>query len=1413
MEADGRELIVWPPHADNNLQQVQHQQPVMSPMQHDGVSSSDNTLGAPPGEGHSRVRSMRAPAGDNEPESTVGDLVSNEAPSGSGEQQDTADNEAIPVPMSITILPDSSLPHSGSHIITMQTPRSAADQSQLNEPREFLDLPTAQISVTLNPASVAQIMQGEVNPSLVNVQSLETITVRPEDIAGPSGLHLGPGPSRMSSRPERKASRGVHQLLADPEEEDEPQTGGPDDRDPIDEEEFLRQGAVQSIADKPIISRARASLPQLLQIFKVEDDEIGVFAKRIISKRTQFGPLEGRLVDRHELPAGHMIWKVKRDSKDMHMDCSDEYESNWMSFIRPATCYSEQNLIAFQLNRGEIYFATIKNIQPRTELRVWYAKAYAETIGETILEITPEEAAEMQEKENTWPCFECTRKFRTSELLQKHLTTHDAPPVVKGRGRGKRGRPRKYPEGYKQRQRKLAKSKIEQIRAGHKEVYNCEYCPKRFRRFYGLQRHLVMHTGEKNFTCDVCNKTFAHIYNRTRHMRKHKERGEFSGPLPPLRRRRSAQGLFSDGSLTYACEHCDLEFESERILKIHVSLHFDENPEGMRDDGEELEDEEEMEDGEIEEEEEEDEEEEDNDDEVEDDVEVKQEPRNAGREVVEPKQESDTLNQPAEASNRPIDGQGDAAVDAAGKAEAPEEEEEANGNTKGGFVCPTCTEVFPSQKDLALHATDHGRRQGSTGQFVLRSRTRPTYRCRECFKVFRIKVRYNRHMEIHARENKKTVQCEFCNKCFLNNSALSVHLKTHSGQKYYTCPFCDENFDRNEHLKLHVQTHAYNGFFNCPHCAKGFKEYNQVRKHIRGFHSMKDYHCLHCSKVFPRPDKLKLHMLRHSDQKDFLCANCGKQFKRKDKLKEHMSRMHNPERELRNKLNAGTPKKTPFKPKIPPSEMNAFTFKCRLCALGFKRRGMLVNHLAKRHPAVPPDTVPELNLPIVKPNRNYFCAYCEKVYKSSSKRKIHILKNHPGGSVPPSLRKTKGDPNSPFGDPHTAPAGTTTTHYFACAHCPRQYSTKAKMMDHVRKKHMEPVQAAAMMNNTQQLTVVQEQQQAQGDGQLPGSITVVAQIPEGIQQAVQEAIAQHPTQLTQSDLQNIQIATVNPDGTTTLQPIMQHISGQMLTGHPTLQVVVAPQGPNDGASVSTERNDNQPTIRYIETSQVPVVQTDSVQATDLLTQAMSELSQTINEYRHQQPNADYQNLAQRIIHSAQPGLLGQQTFQISGQPQTITVPVSIQGAQVSVAQNQLSQLTVTQAALAVRQAAMGMSQPVGQVATTVTASQPNSSEGAHVEAGTHTIDVSHLRQSPTGFQQATQLLNLQSSAQNIVPISSAIIQAQPHAQGDNQQQQQQQQQGIQVQPGQVEIQVQNQQGQTQQVFLARNWNTYNQNFR
>jgi PR domain zinc finger protein 10 len=52
-----------------------------------------------------------------------------------------------------------------------------------------------------------------------------------------------------------------------------------------------------------------------------------------------------------------------------YFDPADENLCNWMMFIRPATVYAEQNLVAYQY-RSEIYFSTISDIQPGQELKV-----------------------------------------------------------------------------------------------------------------------------------------------------------------------------------------------------------------------------------------------------------------------------------------------------------------------------------------------------------------------------------------------------------------------------------------------------------------------------------------------------------------------------------------------------------------------------------------------------------------------------------------------------------------------------------------------------------------------------------------------------------------------------------------------------------------------------------------------------------------------------------------------------------------------------------------------------------------------------------------------------------------------------------------------------------------------------------
>ncbi|NXS91460.1 PRD10 protein, partial [Jacana jacana] len=663
-----------------------------------------------------------------------------------------------------------------------------------------------------------------------------------------------------------------------------------------------KHGPLHPIPNRPVLTRARASLPLVLYIDRFLG---GVFSKRRIPKRTQFGPVEGPLVRQTELKDCYIHLKVSLDKgdrkdrdlqEDLWFELSSEALCNWMMFVRPAQNHLEQNLVAYQYGH-HIYYTTIKNVEPKQELKVWYAASYAEFVNQKIHDISEEERKVLREQEKNWPCYECNRRFMSSEQLQQHLNSHDEKldffSRARGRGRG-RGK-RRFGPGR---------------RPGR---------PPKFMRM-----EITSENGEK---CEEGTQDLLHF---------------------------SSKGQFEEAG--------------------QAALNGLEQQE----------------------------------------------------QTPVPSETQAALEQQAE--NHPLQMQ-------------PQHEESA----------------VPTQSTMTADDMRRAKRirNAALQHLFIRKSFRP-FKCLQCGKAFREKDKLDQHLRFHGREGNCPLTCDICNKGFINSGALESHMKFHMDQKTYSCIFCPESFDRLDLLKDHVAIHVNDGYFTCPTCKKRFPDFIQVKKHVRSFHSEKIYQCTECDKAFCRPDKLRLHMLRHSDRKDFLCSTCGKQFKRKDKLREHMQRMHNPEREAK-KADRISRSKT-FKPRIASTDYESFMFKCRLCMMGFRRRGMLVNHLSKRHPDMKIEEVPELTLPIIKPNRDYFCQYCDKVYKSASKRKAHILKNHPGAELPPSIRKLRpagpGEPD-PMLSTHTQLTGTIATPPVCCPHCSKQYSSKTKMVQHIRKKHPE----------------------------------------------------------------------------------------------------------------------------------------------------------------------------------------------------------------------------------------------------------------------------------------------------------------------------------------------------------------------
>lgn len=677
----------------------------------------------------------------------------------------------------------------------------------------------------------------------------------------------------------------------------------------------LKHGPLHPILSRPVMSKARASLPLILYIDRFLG---GVFTKRRIPKRTQFGPVEGPLVRQSQLQATHIHLKLymlnpeKEGERieDLWFDLTNEEQCNWMMFVRPAQNHLEQNLVAYQYG-SDIFYTSIKNIQPKQELKVWYAASYAEFVHQKVHDVTEEERKVLREQEKNWPCYECNRRFMSSEQLQQHLNMHDDKLDLvqrpKGRGRG-RGRKR----------------------------FGAARRPGRRTKF-------------------ICLQTPVENADKTQEL------------------------LTSEDKLPYE-ERTDGVLNGLKVVEMTGDLVEAETGEGFD----------------------------------------------------TPATHTESLQDEGDSGTPPP------------PSEVPESAKE------------DLPQTVPSDPHLTPQDMRRARRirNAALQHLFIRKSFRP-FKCLQCGKAFRDKDKLDQHMRFHGRDGCRHV-CHQCGKGFVTSDALEDHLQLHSDQRTYSCLFCTESYDRLELLKVHVGVHLVDGCFSCPSCKKTFTDFIQVKKHVRSFHSEKIFQCTECDRAFCRPDKLRLHMLRHSDRKDFLCSTCGKQFKRKDKLREHMQRMHNPEREAK-KADRNHRTKA-LKQKEPTTDFESFMFKCRLCMMGFRRRGMLVNHLSKRHPEMRLEEVPELTLPIIKPNRDYFCQYCDKVYKSASKRKAHILKNHPGAELPPSIRKLRpagpGEPD-PMLSTHTQLTGTIATAPVCCPHCAKQYSSKTKMVQHIRKKHPE----------------------------------------------------------------------------------------------------------------------------------------------------------------------------------------------------------------------------------------------------------------------------------------------------------------------------------------------------------------------
>ncbi len=77
--------------------------------------------------------------------------------------------------------------------------------------------------------------------------------------------------------------------------------------------------------------------------------------------------------------------------------------------------------------------------------------------------------------------------------------------------------------------------------------------------------------------------------------------------------------------------------------------------------------------------------------------------------------------------------------------------------------------------------------------------------------------------------------CEYCGKVFKNCSNLTVHRRSHTGEKPYKCQLCSYSCAQSSKLTRHMKTHGRMGkdIFKCRFCFMPFSVASTLEKHMR----------------------------------------------------------------------------------------------------------------------------------------------------------------------------------------------------------------------------------------------------------------------------------------------------------------------------------------------------------------------------------------------------------------------------------------------------------------------------------------------------------------------------------------------------------------------------------------------------
>ena len=133
------------------------------------------------------------------------------------------------------------------------------------------------------------------------------------------------------------------------------------------------------------------------------------------------------------------------------------------------------------------------------------------------------------------------------------------------------------------------------------------------------------------------------------------------------------------------------------------------------------------------------------------------------------------------------------------------------------FKCENCSKKFTTAGHLRKHK--------------LLEIDPDMYKCKLCPKRFQHQSHLRDHVKLH--ENAKAFKCGVCFRVFSRRDFLNAHLKLHNNPDLYKCNVCSRRFSGINYLNTHLLTHSEEDrkVLECRYCNKLLASKNNLKAH------------------------------------------------------------------------------------------------------------------------------------------------------------------------------------------------------------------------------------------------------------------------------------------------------------------------------------------------------------------------------------------------------------------------------------------------------------------------------------------------------------------------------------------------------------------------------------------------------